>query len=445
MHERWPVFERRHIFQSRIHTHNWIPVTHRPHRSFARIAILAGLGLSAACGGGGTPPKTVGAPAALNTSATTISAFANMDVATPIVVTVVDANSNPVPNQQVTFAVTAGGGSLTGNATVTSDANGQVTAPTWKFGKSAIAQTLTATLGTITKTIQGAVTTNYLIDVRFFGRTMTAAEQALFTGAAQRIMGVITGDVPNVTGTMDMSGCGVNQTLNETFDDIVVFASVDTIDGPGKILGQSGPCYVRNPGSHQTISAVMKFDKDDFGTFLTAVYGQDVITHEMLHAVGVGTLWELGPPFTPETHLLSGAGTADPRYTGTEGRLGCVAIGGTITCASTVPVEGNSEAVGTRDAHWRDHSPGATFGAELMTGYVNNSANPFSLLTIRSLTDLGYTVNANDFDAFTIPGGVLRASASIEPTFDIAAHERLTYPKYAMDRNGKVTKLPERK
>jgi hypothetical protein len=415
------------------------------HRTFARIAILAGLGLSAACGGdkGPTPP-TVGAPAAL-TSTAGPTALANTDVTTPIVVTVVDANNVPVPNQTVTFAVTAGGGTLTGNTSPVSDANGQVTAPTWRMGRSANAQKLTATLGSITKDINGSILTNYNIDVRFFGRTMTAAEQALFTSAAQRIMAVVTGDVPAITLNQQIS-CGTTTTLNETIDDIIIFASVDTIDGPGKILGQGGPCYVRNPGTHTTIIGAMQFDKDDFTPLLTAVYGQDVITHEMLHALGIGTLWDLGTPFTPETHLVTGLGTADPRYTGAEGRQGCLDIKGTITCASTVPVEGNSESAGTRDSHWRDHSPPAGFGAELMTGYVNNSANPFSALSVRSLTDLGYTVNTADSDAFTIPGGVLRAPfVAGQDVFDFAARERLLYPKFGMDRNGKVTKVPERK
>ena len=428
------------------------------HRTLIGSALYAGLVLSAACGGGTTPPKTAGAPTQIVTTVTGLTAPANTNIATPIVLTVEDAAGTPVANQQVTFAITAGGGTLSGPVTATSDANGQVTAPTWKVGKSAIPQTLTATLGTITKDVNATILTNFAIDIRFFGsRPVSAAHQALFTAAAQRLMAIVTADVPAVTGQIDMKPCGVNQVLNETIDDVVIFASSDTIDGPGKILGQAGPCYIRDPGVHSTITGVMQFDKDDLDQLLTNGLAQDVITHEMLHVLGVGTLWNLSTT-TPPQALLTGAGTIDPRYVGTEGRAGCQAVGGTTTCATSVPVEGNDQAAGTRDSHWREKtpaSPGANnFNNELMTGFLNSGSNPLSQLTLRSLTDLGYTVNTADFDAYTIPGGALRASSegSMQlgvpaplASIQLSGREILLAPKFGMSRNGQVTRLPERK
>jgi hypothetical protein len=61
----------------------------------------------------------------------------------PIVVRVADAADNPVPNRAVTFAVTSGGGSLTG-AVDTTDAAGLATLGSWTLGTTVGAQSITA-------------------------------------------------------------------------------------------------------------------------------------------------------------------------------------------------------------------------------------------------------------------------------------------------------------
>src|SRR5678809_1028011 len=116
----------------------------------------------------------------------------------------------------------------------------------------------------------------------------------------------------------------------------------------------------------------------------------DVITHEMLHVVGLGTLW--GPD---EYNLRQGAGTPQTRYTGALGVGGCVAVGGASVCPGSIPLE-NTGGSGTADSHWNE----SIFFNELMTGFVNTRSsvptgllNPFSLMSLRSLGDLGYVVN----------------------------------------------------
>ena len=88
-------------------------------------------------------------------SATTIAAHAGdgqsaavgTAVSTPPSVLVTDAYGNPVAGVSVTFAVTAGGGALTGPATVTTDASGIATVGGWTLGPAAgpDANTLQAT------------------------------------------------------------------------------------------------------------------------------------------------------------------------------------------------------------------------------------------------------------------------------------------------------------
>jgi hypothetical protein len=140
----------------------------------------------------------------------------------------------------------------------------------------------------------------------------------------------------------------------------------------------------------------MRFDAADFPTVT-----QEVIIHEMLHIVGSGTLWET------DRVLITGKGTADPRFTGALATAACAALGGPITCASSVPLE-NTGGTGTRDFHWRE----SVFGAELMTGFYNAGVvNPISTMTIASMADLGFSVNNAAFDTYSFAGPLVLPGA----------------------------------
>ena len=67
--------------------------------------------------------------------------------------------------------------------------------------------------------------------------------------------------------------------------------------------------------------------------------------------------------------LLSGGGTADPRFTGEKATAEYEAAAG-VTNSGGVPVEQDG-GQGTRDSHWDEE----TFDNEIMTGYINNSDN----------------------------------------------------------------------
>jgi len=78
-------------------------------------------------------------------SALTQSATVNTAVTTPPSVVVRDANNNPVAGVAVTFAVTAGGGSILPLAAVLTNASGIATLTSWTLGTVAGANTVTAT------------------------------------------------------------------------------------------------------------------------------------------------------------------------------------------------------------------------------------------------------------------------------------------------------------
>jgi Leishmanolysin len=372
-------------------------------------------------------PKPPGPPASITVvSGGGQTAPANTAIAAPISVVVKDANGTALPNKQLTVNVIAGGGAI-GVTTVTTDANGVATLPSWTLGKMALPQTVRFQIDTVKGDVSATVQTLFNIEVRFWGQAMTADQKALFTNAAGRIEGVVTGDIPDAQASnIDLnSSCGVSgqPTMTEVIDDVIIYASIQPIDGPGKILAQSGPCLVRNSTATEPefpAVGVMEFDSAD----LAAISGngslQDVITHEMLHVLGFGVIWQ-------DDSLLVGAGSSNPRFTGAQAVAGCVAVGGSSICVSSVPVEGNSAPAGTADSHWRE----STFNAELMTGYID-ATNPFSKMTIGSLGDLGYVVNNADFDVYAV-GAALRAAGSSQMGIQRRDWERLRKPAFALD------------
>jgi hypothetical protein len=327
------------------------------------------------------------------------SALAGTPLPTPVVVN--------DPTGQATFSVIAGGGTIS-SSTGQVNSDGTVTAPTWTLGKSAVAQKLQVTAGSETVVINATVRTSFKTDVRFFGRALTQAQQDLFTNAAVRIRAFVVGQLAlvNGNGADPAKYCGATGVapLTGTIDGMIIYASIDSIDGRGKILAQSGPCYTRTT-DFTTVIGVMKFDSADVTALANSGNLQEVITHEMIHVLGFGTdAWD-------STHVIINKGTPTVAYTGAGGIAGCQSLGAAVTCATSVPVE-NTGGVGTADSHWRE----SVFKNELMTGYLNSGTNPLSVMTIRSIGDLGYTINAAAADPYTLPAGTaIRASFQAAP------------------------------
>ena len=225
-----------------------------------------------------------------------------------------------------------------------------------------------------------AVQSAYKIVVRFLGGLTTAQKNA-FKSAANRWTKVIVGDVPSVL----VGG--------EVIDDLLIEAQGVAIDGPGGILGQAGPTNLRpaSAGVNAFLPAkgIMSFDTADLAQMQANGTLVDVITHEMGHVIGIGTIW---------THkgLLAGAGTNNPRFTGTKAKKEFGTLKGTGPVA--VPVE-NTGGPGTRDSHWRE----SLFRNELMSGFIAAPNNPLSKMTAASLKDLGYVVNMNAAEPYALP------------------------------------------
>jgi len=321
-------------------------------------------------------------------------------------VEVVDVDSFPVPNKLVTFAVTGGGGSVTGD-TMTTGLSGIATVGNWTVQGGA--NTLRASIpdagvtnNPLTFSAMGVIST-YNIVIRPL-TPISPARLAVFDSAAAHWSRLIYGDVPDIALNVGPGTCTSRApAINETIDDIVIFAILDSIDGPGKILGQAGPCWIRSVG-FQPIIGVMFFDTADVHNLELSGLFDEVVTHEMGHVLGFGTIWS-----TAYLGLIAGAGGSDPHFIGTEALAAFDRIGAAgYSAGAKVPVE-NTGGSGTRDSHWRE----SVFGEELMTGYLGAAGVPklLSVVTVASMGDEGYQVNYAGADAFALSFAALRAQA----------------------------------
>lgn len=231
-------------------------------------------------------------------------------------------------------------------------------------------------------------TSPFTIEVRFIGG-LNAAQKAAFKAAADRWSRVIIGDLPSVS----LNG--------EVIDDLLILAEGVDIDGPGSVLGQAGPTHLRpaSAGSHAFLPArgKMSFDSADLAEMESKGTLVDVITHEMGHVLGIGTIWS-------HKGLIRRAGTSNPTFVGREAKKAYGKLRGSIPVR--VPVE-NTGGPGTADGHWRE----SIFRNELMSGFIAGKGNPISALTVASLQDLGYQVDMAAAEPYALPNLLKLAEA----------------------------------
>ena len=223
----------------------------------------------------------------------------------------------------------------------------------------------------------------FSIQVRFMGG-LTKRQKQAFKTAADRWTRVIVGDLPSV----EVDG--------EIIDDLLILASGQDIDGPGRILGQAGPTRLRPRGTARTallpVKGEMTFDSADLKKMETERTLNDVITHEMGHVLGIGTIWQL-------KRLLRNPGTNDPIFTGKGALREYVALRADQPGRpSGVPVE-NTGGTGTAGGHWRE----TVFRNELMSSFISTPGNPLSRMTVASLGDLGYVVDSEAGEPYELP------------------------------------------
>lgn len=344
------------------------------------------------------------APVLSATTPVTQSGYLSFPVTNVPRVLVTDVLGHPLASVPVTFTVTNGDGTVTGG-TALSGSDGVASPGDWRMGHTS-SSTVVATTGLgaapLTFTATG-VAAAFLIDIRFL-TSMTADERDAFVAAARRWMSIITSHLTAVPVILPAGACSTLQpAMNETVTDVVIFAAVTPIDGVGNVLGSASPCATRS-GSDLTIVGTMQFDSADLPSLVASNQIVAVITHEMAHVLGFGTIWSaLG--------LTSGLGSSDPRFTGAEAVSIWPPFSTVLGFSGTTPPLENIGGAGTAGSHWRE----TVFHTELMTGYIEAPGvfMPLSRMTIATFKDLGYQVDYSKADLFV--GNLMAAGSSAGP------------------------------
>ena len=128
-----------------------------------------------------------------------------------------------------------------------------------------------------------------------------------------------------------------------------------------------------------------------------------LILHEIGHTLGYGI-----DPWTDHNLLQNPSlgvynnrivPVPDTHFSGTNAIAAFNAAGGTSYTGAKVPVENTLGGSGSRDKHWRE----SVLDDELMTPRSGSAAHPLSAITIQSLADIGYRVDAAQADAYIVP------------------------------------------
>ena len=264
-----------------------------------------------------------------------------------------------------------------------------------------------------------------------FATEMTSAQESAFRDPAERWMSILAETELRdleVNGTVDCGG-EYEQSVG-TIDDLMIVAAVVEIDGPGGTLARAGPCWIRSD-TGLPFFGVIEFDVADLERLENNGTMRPVILHEMGHVLGIGTLWE-------HFDLLRNPSSANEALdTHFAGRLAIEAFdsaGGVgYTGGGKVPVE-NRGGPATHNSHWR----ASVFGNELMIGRLGRTT-PLSAITIQSLADLGYKVDASQADAYRLPDAAALASM-LENSIDLG-NDVLRVPIVVVDRNGLIVRV----
>ncbi len=382
-----------------------------------------------------TATASAGPPGAIiAVGATSASGMVGQTASIAPSVKLTDAFGNAIAGVAVTAAVGPQSGTVVSPSSTT-NLLGVASAGSWTLGAIAGTQTVTMSVPGLAPVVFTVAATEpaYTIDVRYVGAAPSDAMRAAVAAAVNRLQRIVTSPLPTQSFSGDAGGCQPGAgTITVSTNGIVVLVSVQTNDGPGGILAFAGPCapFRQSVPPLPWIAALVVDSADATHPLMSFV-----ILHELIHALGFGTLWE--PVLTWTQTLLAGKFTTNPYFTGPQAIAAYLAAQGTQ--AIGVPVENcvgiSGCGPGTIYVHWRE----SVFRSELMTGYIDANP-PLSAISIRSLQDLGYTVDVTQADPFTVaPPGQVRAGIQ---ELGIHLREPPWTPRTLVDSNGHVVKLP---
>lgn len=216
------------------------------------------------------------------------------------------------------------------------------------------------------------------IELNFLGG-LDAKRQETLSAIAERWSSVITGGLPTIKLSEDLCTEG-----------LTIDISGGTFPHAHGICGNVGPTHLR-PDNLLPARGTMQLDTSDLDCLEARGLLYPALLHQMAHVLGFGILWS-----SAYLNIVADEGGYDPLFTGPH----ATEVYSELTRFDQpgIPVE-NTGGRGNRDFHWRER----IFGHELMTGHMDIGPNPLSRLTLAALEDMGYSVDYDAAEAFTLP------------------------------------------
>lgn len=318
-------------------------------------------------------------------------------------VRVLDPYGNFIAGDTVLFETDGGSAVIPSRAET--DSLGFASVEKWVLGADPGAYTLTAGVREGDETLASATfranATPAVYDIEIVFRKpgeLAERHRTAFENAERLWERAITGNLPWATlreseleECLSRGGIDLEPGGERIVNDMLIYASLELIDGGGGILAAAGPCQLRDR-SYLPIVGTMRIDLAD----ADGEHLEETIVHEMAHVLGFGTLW--GRLGLLRDSVVNRRG--NPHFTGDSAVAAFARAGGARYTASTlVPVQ-HLGGVGVWNGHWRDF----VLCNELMTAFVDKGKNPLSIVTIASMADLGYEgVDIAVADEFTVP------------------------------------------
>ncbi len=350
------------------------------------------------------------------------------------------------------FTVVQGNGAVSGSP-VTTDDEGLAAVDTWTLGADRGTNLLEAAvtgLATVTFTAQ-AVLSRFRVTLDFVTQPSAEALPA-FTEAVDRwsrfIIGDLLGPISFQNDPIPAGLCGVDHAeFSGVVDDVLIF--VDILPLTGRTLAQAFPCFFRIADTTAVASFVVVNANEIDGMVQDGSLA-DVVTHEIAHALGFGSLWRCeqvslscGPEdrdflVAPSDTAFGGTLGADTHFNGPQALAAFDQVGGADYLGAKVPVENDQSefTTGGLDGHWRE----GVFDTELLTPRLDAGANPFSRVTVASMADIRYVVNITSADAYALPLAVPDAPAVRGRAIDLSNDIR-PHALYAVDQAGRWTRV----
>ena len=202
-----------------------------------------------------------------------------------------------------------------------------------------------------------------------FSDDLLPETKGIFIAVGEYISSIIEEDIPDVGSV----------------DDLNIRVEKTAIDGPNGISGQGGVIAARAIDHTGTpYQALVRLDAEDEERLLANGNMDKIAAHEVLHALGFGTLWE-------ERDLIERTDSAMPRFTGGNAVSAYQEAYSELAATDELSMQGVPLHPDGR--HWAEQ-----FYGDLLLPSVSEKSE-MSSLTIASLEDLGFETIFDPEDA----------------------------------------------